>query len=188
MMKSKLDGFILTVLGFTSVKIPNPDLALKTLRAKFVDSQVQIVRADRVAGLEHLSFATENAVRALEQGRGRSKSVAMETLLFIAGERQISKAVETLGATPQTKDIAITILSREPHNEDQITAFVHSVLGGKRQDSVIEIDSRKKIRELCRTYGISSEEFDAGQLPSEKVDSLIKRLVLERSALLSTGT
>jgi tRNA threonylcarbamoyladenosine modification (KEOPS) complex Cgi121 subunit len=187
-MKSKLDRFVLTVLGFTSVKIPNPDLALKALRTKFGDMQVQIVRADRVAGLEHLSLATENAVRAVGQGRARSKSVAMETLLFIAGQRQISRAVEALGATPQTKDVAVTILSKEPLNEDEITAFVRSILGGKRQDSVIDIGSRKKIRELCRTYRISPEEFDAAQLPSEKVDSLIKRLVLERSALLSTGT
>jgi KEOPS complex subunit Cgi121 len=187
-MRSKLDGAVLTVLGFSGVKIPNPDLALKALRTKFVDSQVQIVRADRVAGLEHLSFATENAVNAVERGRGRSKSVAMETLLFIAGQRQISKAVETLGATSQTRDVAITILSKEPLNEDEITASVQSILGGKRQDSVIDIGSSKKIRELCRTYGISSEEFDAGQLPSERADSLIKRLILERSALLSTGT
>ncbi len=187
-MKSKLDGLVLTVLGFSGVKIPNPDLALKALRTKFVDSQVQIVRADRVAGLEHLSFATENAVRAVEHGRGRTKTVAMETLLFIAGQRQISKAVETLGATPRTKDIAVTILSKEPLDEDEITASVQSTLGGKRQDSVIDIGSRRKIRELRRTYGISLEEFDAAQIPSENPDSLIKRLILERSALLSTGS
>jgi len=187
-MESKLDGFILTVLGFTNVKIPNPDTALKELRSKFVDLEVQIMRADRVAGLEHLSLAAENAVRAITQGRGRSKSVAMETLLFTSGQRQISKALGRLGVTTQSKDIAVAIFSRKPLNVDETSSLVQSVLGGKRQDSVIDISSNKKTRELCKSYGISSEESDAAQLPSEKIDSMIKRLIVERSALLSSGT
>jgi len=188
MIESKLDGFILNVLGFTNVNIPNPDIALRELRHKFVGSEIQMMRADRVAGLEHLSFAAENAVRAVRQGRGRSKSVAMETLLFTSGQRQISRALERLGVTPQTREVVITIFSSQSLNEDEVNAFVASVFEGKRLDAVVEISSGKKIRELCRLYGISSQELSAARLPSEGAKSLVKRLILERSALLSTGT
>ena len=187
-MKSKLDGFICNVLGFADVKIPNPDVALKELRRKLADSEVQIMRADRVAGPEHLFFAAENAVRALRRGHGRSKSLAMETLLFTSGQRQISRAVDLLGVTPQTKEIVVTIFSKQSLSDDKLNSVAQSVLGGKRQDVVIELNSRNKIRELCRTYGISAKELAAAQLPSEKADSLVKRLIVERSALLSTGT
>ena len=188
MIESKLDGFILSVLGFTNAIIPSPDVALEELRRKFVDSEIQMMRADRIAGLEHLSFAAENAVRAVRQGRGRSKSVAMETLLFTSGQRQISKAIERLGVTPHTREVVITILSRQSPNEDEVNARVRSAFEGNRSDAVIEIGSGKKIKELCRSYGISSEELAAARLPSESVNSLVKRLILERSALLSTGT
>jgi len=188
MIESKLDGFILNVLGFTNVNIPNPDIALRDLRHKFVGSEIQMMRADRVAGLEHLSFAAENAVRAVRQGRGRSKSVAMETLLFTSGQRQISKAIERLGVTPRTREVVITIFSRQSPNEDEVNARVRSVFEGNRSDAIIEIGSGKKVKELCRSYGISSEERAAARLPSERVNSLVKRLILERSALLSTGT
>jgi len=188
MIESKLDGFILNVLGFTNVNIPNPDIALRDLRHKFVGSEIQMMRADRVAGPEHLSFAAENAVRAVRQGRGRSKSIAMETLLFTSGQRQISRALERLGVTPQTREVVITIFSRQSLNEDEVNAFAASVFEGKRLDAVVEISSGKKIRELCRLYGISSQELSAARLPSEGAKSLVKRLILERSALLSTGT
>ena len=65
---------------------------------------------------------------------------------------------------------------------------MQSVFEGKRSDAVIEIVSGKKIKELCRSFGISPEELAAARLPSESVNSLVKRLILERSALLSTGT
>src|SRR2546422_4022772 len=188
MRESKLDGFIFSVLGFTDIKIPSPDVSIGELRRKFAGSEVQIMRADRVAGLEHLSFAAENAVRAVKQGRGRSKSIAMETLLFTSAQRQISRAVERLGVTPQTREVVMTIFSRQSLNEDEVNALAQSVFGGRRLDGVIEISSGKKIRELCRSYGISSEELAAARLPSERVNSLVKRLILERSALLSTGT
>lgn len=187
-MKIKLDGFICNALGFADVKIPNPDVALKELRRQLGDSEVQIMRADRVAGPEHLFFAAENAVRALRQGRGRSKSLAMETLLSTSGQRQISRAVQILGVTPQTKEIVVTIFSKQSLSEDKLISLAQSVLGGKRRDLVLEVSSRKKIRELSTTYGISSKELAAAQLPSETTTSLVKRLVVERSALLSTGT
>ena len=112
----------------------------------------------------------------------------METLLFTSGQRQISRALERLGVTPQTREVVITIFSRQSLNEDEVNAFAASVFEGERLDSVIEISSGKKINELCRLYGISSEELAAARLPSESLNSLVKRLILERSALLSTGT
>src|SRR5256712_14099566 len=98
MIESKLDGFILSVLGFTNAIIPSPDVALEELRGKFADSEIQMMGADRVAGLEHLSFAAENAVRAVSQGRGRSKSAARRTRLFTHGRGQTSKDIDSEAA------------------------------------------------------------------------------------------
>ncbi len=59
------------------------------------------------------------------------------------------------------------------------------VLHAIPDDRVIEILSKKKLRELMKTYGVSRVEMEASKLPGEEETSVLKRLVIERSALLA---
>jgi len=68
---------------------------------------VQLVRADRVYGRDHLLLAADLAARAHAQGRARASDVATETLLYAAGERQIGKALALLGLQPGVRGVAV---------------------------------------------------------------------------------
>ena len=62
------------------------------------DSEAQILNATRVCGREHLEVAYEHARRAFQEGRNKSRSIGMETMLYASTKRQIKEAIEFMGA------------------------------------------------------------------------------------------
>lgn len=72
---------------------------------------VQLLRADRVYGADHLRHAAALAARAVAEQRARSADVATETLLYAAGERQIGKALAFLGLAVGTTSVAVVAWS-----------------------------------------------------------------------------
>src|SRR5438874_6721338 len=84
-----------------------PPLAdIKALLAT-VPKGVQLLRADRIYGVDHLRHAAALAARAFAEGRARSADVATETLLYAAGERQIGKALARLGLQDGARGVAV---------------------------------------------------------------------------------
>src|SRR5581483_10058409 len=69
---------------------------VKALLAR-IPKGVQLLRADRVYGPDHLRLAARLAARAVAEGRARSADLPTETLLYAAGERQVGKAIAFLG-------------------------------------------------------------------------------------------
>lgn len=68
---------------------------------------IQLVRADRVYGADHLRHAAALAERAVAEGRARSADVQTETVLYAAGERQIGKALAFLGLAEGVRAVAV---------------------------------------------------------------------------------
>lgn len=79
---------------------------LPALLARVRGQPIQLLRADRVYGADHLRHAASLATRAIAQGRARSVDLATETLLYAAGERQVHKAIAILGLVEGTTGIA----------------------------------------------------------------------------------
>jgi len=181
----KVDGQHLLILGFASAKVKDPRVELARLRDAFPSAEPQLMRADRIAGPEHLWFAAQNAVKAFSQKYKRSRSLAMEMLLYASCQRQISKAIEMLGVTPQTEEIAVTAMSKSPRVFGEFAGFAEKAVGGKLDPEVLEIRSKRKLSELKRVFKIGDRELEASRLEGERDDVVVKRLVIERSALLA---
>jgi KEOPS complex subunit Cgi121 len=81
-------------------------LDLRALLAALRGQPIQLVRADRVYGADHLRHAAALAARALAEGRARAVDLATETLVYAAGERQVQKALALLGLREDTRAIA----------------------------------------------------------------------------------
>src|SRR5437667_12813247 len=64
-----------------------------------------------IGGPEHLQFAARNALYSFKGKRRRSKSLAMELLLYISCQRQIAKAIRFSGVDATDTRIAIVALS-----------------------------------------------------------------------------
>ncbi len=157
---------------------------VQSLRRDFPGLEVQLFRADRVAGPEHLSFAARGAIAAFRQGRERSRTLAVELLLYASCQRQISKAIELLGLAANIHEAVFAAITDRPVPQE-LEESLEKSLQARTDDRVIEISSRKKALELMKVYDISKKTIASAQLPNENEVSVLKRLVIERSALLT---
>ncbi|SRR5712692_4130170 len=184
-MLEEIDHHYLLILGFDRARISDPERTLKQLRSAVQDAQVQLLKADLIAGREHLWFAGRNALISYNGTGRKSKSLAVELLLYVSCQRQISKAIELLGVNKRDKRIALTALSESKDALEKLAKVGKSKIDGSLNDDVIEIRSEKKAIELRKVYGITSKESEASRFAGETESELLKRLVIERSALVA---
>ncbi|MEM4473885.1 MAG: KEOPS complex subunit Cgi121, partial [Candidatus Bathyarchaeia archaeon] len=104
-------GKYVAFAGFREVRISDVDFFIKEVRSK-LDSRVvyQFFNANFVATWKHLFFAVLNALKAFESGSNISRSLAIEILLYASAQRQIQKAMDLIGITPKTTEIAVLVM------------------------------------------------------------------------------
>ncbi len=73
-------------------------------------SEVIILDGDLVFGADHLSSAQAHAAKASAEGRNASDSLAMETLLYASGERQLSNAIKKMGVGGDTTEVVLAVV------------------------------------------------------------------------------
>lgn len=128
---------------------------------------LQFLDADFVLGKEHILSAIEYAHRAFERKDNISSSMAMEILIYAAGEPQINNAIKKIGLKDGCERIAI--IMDEKLDEE---AFL-SHLNLERDDEVLAFQEFKLMK-----FGI--EERELTTVKKEK----LKDLVLERIAMV----
>lgn len=79
--------------------------------AEVNDSEVLVVRSDLVFGSDHLRSALYHARKAFEGGRNVSASLAMETLLYASGERQLNSAIRKMSVPDDAREFVVAIIS-----------------------------------------------------------------------------
>src|SRR6266849_7996236 len=170
--------------AYINASIPDPERTLKLLRAINNQAEVQLLKADLVAGPEHLQFAARNALHSFKGKRPRSKSLAMELLLYISCQRQIARAIKFLGVDSKDSRIALVALSDSKDAMQELDRRARLIVEGEEDDNLIEIGSKQKMAQLQRSYGVTSKEMEATRFERETDSSLLQRLIIERSALL----
>lgn len=73
--------------------------------------EVLVTKADMVFGNDHLRSALYHAARAMREGTSSSESLAMETLLYASGERQLSAAIKKMSVDGRTREVVIAQLT-----------------------------------------------------------------------------
>ncbi len=165
--------------GFREVKVVDVDSILDRFKAEVSGSVFQLFDADRVAGWEHIYFASVNAVKAFETEAAVSKSLAIEVLLYASCQDQITVAFSILGISPNTDRVALLVMG-ESVSEAEHAFKKASKLIGNEDDSVLLVDN-EKFDELKRVYSISDLELEAVAGSREEA---LARLIIERGALL----
>lgn len=183
-MIEEINGHYLLSLAFTNARIEEPERVLRQLRSINNQVEVQLVKADLVAGQEHLQFAARNALNSFNGVRRRSKSLAVELLLYVSCQRQIAKAIRLLGVDSNDSRVALIALSDSRNEIQELARLAESIIKGKQDDSQIEIGSKQKMLKLQNSYGVTHREMDAVRFEGETESSVLKRLIVERSALL----
>jgi KEOPS complex subunit Cgi121 len=75
-----------------------------------------------VCGRDHIFSAVMHAERAFLHGTNRSKTLMTETLLYAAGERQISKALEKMRSKDGAEEMAAAVFDVGDLHLDAINA------------------------------------------------------------------
>jgi KEOPS complex subunit Cgi121 len=139
---------------------------------------IQALDATVVYGKDHLMSATDHAVRAFERKTNSTNSLALEILLYAAGERQIQKAIKKIGVKKGRQQIAFVITDRV--NKQKKSSFDESVIHRllarfhlTKDDTILEGD-----RLTLKRFGITDRELST--LPESKYGELI----LEKVALV----
>lgn len=131
------------------------------------DILLQFLDADQVFGKEHILSAIEHAYRSFERKENISATMAMEILIYAAGEPQINGALAKIGLKDGYERIAV-IIGGEMDVEGLLTH-----LNLERDDDVLEPKEFK-----FREFGITEEEISA--VEKDKLGDL----VLERVAMV----
>jgi KEOPS complex subunit Cgi121 len=174
------------IVGFKGVEVNETEAFLEAAgRDKPADVELQFFDADRVATWQHLYFALLNALTAFKNKENLSKSVAMETMLYASGRRQIQKATQLLGIKPASRNIAVLIVGGKAEIVQKALAKVSKHVGGQLDDSVLEL-SEKKMERVKRAFDISEMELET-VIEGDDVEKALVDLVVERVALLTTG-
>jgi KEOPS complex subunit Cgi121 len=173
------------ISGFKDVKISQAKEFLdKVSKEKPAGVEVQFFDARRVATWRHLYFAALNALTAFKNKENISKSLAMETLLYAAAKRQITRAVELVGMATASSDVAVLIIGKEPHKTKLALSMVSKNIGGQRDEKVLEL-SKHKVTTIQRIFEISEAELRT-VMEKNDAEKAMTDLVVERMALLAT--
>lgn len=73
-------------------------------------SEILVMDGQMVFGTAHVRSAVMHAAKATSDGRNSSDSLAMETLLYASGERQLSSAIKKMAVGPETETVVVAVI------------------------------------------------------------------------------
>lgn len=139
---------------------------VEELKMKLQEIGVLGMDPKMVCGKDHIVSAAKCAMNAFSSKRNACSTLAMETMLYASGERQISKAADKMGIK-SSGAVALVIFNKK-------TEEVLSILSLNQDDSILDPSEEKMVN-----FGISKSELNS--VPeSKKYD-----LVLEHVAFAS---
>jgi tRNA threonylcarbamoyladenosine modification (KEOPS) complex Cgi121 subunit len=177
-------GKYVEITGYRCVAFDKAEAFLKTSRKQTRRNvNFQFFDAELIATQEHLYFAILNALQAFKNKTNHSKSPAMETILFASAQRQIKRAIERCGIKPQTKNMALIIISEDPKQIQDALQAVTKCVSSEPDESVLEMTKTKE-EKIKKTYEITDTELKTLENGNQK--KAMVNLVIEHVALLST--
>jgi tRNA threonylcarbamoyladenosine modification (KEOPS) complex Cgi121 subunit len=130
--------------------------------AKASGAEVLVLDGDMVFGRDHLGSAVYHAQKAIDDGRNSSESLAMETMLYASGERQLGSAIKKMTVSPGTRTVVVAVLRGLLEDEPNWRA--------------VDAAQGSPSRAMLRRFGLTDEEMDT-------VDpDRLRELVMEKVA------
>jgi len=161
---------MITVVGAQGT-IKDVDSFLQQITSFAQDNNVviQAFNADVIYGKNHLISAVDHAVRAMERKTNTTNSLAMEILLYAAGERQLKLAIPKMGVKKGNANIAFVVVDDKKRDEKSIDELLKD-LSLERDDKVLEGNE-----DTLRAFGLNDQAIKTvtkdkyGDLILEKV-------------------
>ena len=139
------------------IKNGSPIEFLNLLRKSFPDLFIQTVNAKYVVGFSQMEMIIKQSWTAKERGRLYANKIELDIIVRLSCDKQISRALKTIGLREEVKDIALIGLgTKSLLNKMLIVIEKYGVM-----DDTIINTTKNKNEFLMRTNGISQEELDS---------------------------
>lgn len=167
------------------VKPKDVELVLRSSQQKFPAVSVQLVDLDKVAGSRYLFLATFNALKSFRSAQPIAHSLSMETLLYVAANKQIGEALKIAGVSPETKHVAAIAEGERKVQVLEAAAYLRQLLASKENDELLDKWDKVRVENVRSVFGIGDKELRATIRGNEGLFEAIERLAIERSAMLA---
>lgn len=127
---------------------------------------LQVVRADRVVGAEHVRSAARHASRSLREGRAHAKTLEVEFVRYLAGERQVKAALLKVGLPDDGAREGVAV-AFGPHRKDALEHFSDSL--GLVEDDGLAAATESKLVD----FGITATQM-AATTPARRLDLVLE--------------
>jgi KEOPS complex subunit Cgi121 len=153
-------------------RIEDPESAVRRLQEWSRAHHAVVLAADArtVFGRDHLESAVRHAERAQASNRMGARTLAIETLLYVAGKRQVVDAIRVAGLRKGTRAIALVLWGVDDPDD------LLSSLGWTRDDTVIEPAGKS-----LEVLGVTERERGT------VTEAAVADLALEKVALLDVS-
>lgn len=158
---------------------PDEDVALVGLRGRLGLEDVlftarksariaplQVVRADRVVGPAHVRSAALHARRSIAEGRAHARSLEVEFVRYLAGERQVKAALAKVGLPDAGAREAVAV-AFGPSRRDALLHFADA-LGLVEDDGLADASEAK-----LRAFGVTDLQV-AATTPARRLDLVLE--------------
>lgn len=123
---------------------------------------VLVLDGDMTFGPDHLASALHHAKKAFDEGRNSSESLAMETLLYASGERQLGSAIKKMSVAGGTTEVVVARLTEVPFE------------AGDAWAEYVSTEQMLEEERLAR-FGVSAEELSTVHM-SQRLDLVLERV------------
>ncbi len=114
---------------------------------------LQVLRYDRVVGPDHVRTAALHAQRAFDEGRNQADRIEVEFVRYVAGERQIKRALAKMGIEDGADGAVVVSLGEK--RLDALRYFVDYL--GLREDNTLVEPTLEKLE----AFGIPRDALAA---------------------------
>ncbi|MCS7132380.1 MAG: KEOPS complex subunit Cgi121 [Nitrososphaeria archaeon] len=161
--------------------LSDPIQAIESVKNLSRDAIAQLFDGRCVISVKQIHAAAVAAHLAFKAKSNISKKFDIEFLLRLAADTQISRALEKMGITAETREIGYCVISENKNRALKVSSDIVRLVGGEPMEEV-ELRKDERLFEAMRFYNITEMEIEAAQAPS-KADAVLL-LILERIATL----
>jgi KEOPS complex subunit Cgi121 len=171
------------ITGFRDVSFTVAEQFLKENRKQTSQTIIQFFNADLIATSQHLKFAVINALEAFKGKTNISKNLAVEIMLYASVQRQIQRAIEKIGASKDSQNVAVVVLGESQEKAALALKEIVEYFGVQPDESVLELTPKKEAQ-IRQVFQITEKEIQATS--QNNIAEATVNLIVEREALLAT--
>ncbi|MHA1971656.1 MAG: KEOPS complex subunit Cgi121 [Candidatus Hodarchaeales archaeon] len=166
--------------GYSKLKLDISALSkeLHLIKEKFSLMAIQFVDPTNVWNLVHVESAIWHAMNAFNKKRLISRTLSLEILLYLAGERQINKALKNFGLKDTSKEILGILIANNADNLKNALVYLTQAFSIEIYKRTFQ-DPRTKFTyfiDRIKDEGLNSRELNI---------NAIEKYLLQKTALLS---